>query len=69
MTREPKSFIDYWDNVDLELMRLFGIDTFAAQIGAGIISAARDAGWTPEDLALWYGRDNGLTPLPGRRLS
>ena len=62
-TAEPVPFIDYWDAVDAEMLKFFGIDTCDAGIEADRIAAAQEEGDTPEDFALWFGEKYGLTLL------
>ena len=58
---EPQPFMDYWNEVDAAMKKLFGIDTWDAGIEADRIAAAQDEGDTPEDFALWWGEKSGLT--------
>jgi len=53
MTGEPTPFMDYWDAVDVAMVKLFGIDTTDAAIEPDLIAAAQEEGWTPEEFALW----------------
>jgi hypothetical protein len=55
MSEEPAAFIDYWDAVDAALLRFFGIDTRDTGMDADQIAEAQESGWTPEELARWYG--------------
>jgi hypothetical protein len=61
-TQEPQSFIDYWDAVDVELMKHFFIDTSDAGIEPDMLADAQEEGQTAEDFALWFGAKYGLTP-------
>ncbi len=63
MSDEPQSFIDYWDEVDDAMLKLFGIDTWDAGVDAERIAFAQDDGDTPEDFARWWGEKYGLTLL------
>lgn len=60
---EEQSFIDYWDDLDKAMFRLFAIDTWDAGLDADCIATAQDDSQTPEDFALWFGEKYGLTPL------
>lgn len=60
MTDEPTSFIDYWDAVDDALLKLFGIDTWNAEIDVDLIASAQEECQTPEEFALWFGKTHGL---------
>jgi hypothetical protein len=56
MTGEPTPFMDYWDAVDEAMLKLLAIDTSDAAIEPGLIAAAQEEGWTPEEFALWYAK-------------
>ena len=60
MSDEPTPFIDYWNAVDAALMRFFGIDTGDTGLSADQIAEAQEEGWTPEELAHWYGKKYDL---------
>jgi hypothetical protein len=48
-------FIGYWNAVDAALLRLFALDTSDSTMDADQIAEAQEQGWTPEELARWYG--------------
>jgi hypothetical protein len=58
--QEPQSFMDYWNEVDAVMMKLFGIDTGDAGIEPDRLAGAQEEGQTPEDFALWFGEKYGL---------
>jgi hypothetical protein len=58
-------FMDYWDAVDAQMLRLYGIDTLDAGIETYPVAEAQDAGWTPREFALWFGEKYDLTKLSG----
>ena len=60
---EPLPFIDYWDAVDVAMLKFFGIDTWDAGIEAERIASAQEEGETPEDFALRFGEKYGLRLL------
>lgn len=66
MTKQPTSFINYWQAVDAALMRHFGIDTADAGIEADLIAQSQEAGDTPEDFAHWSGKKYDLDYLDSR---
>ena len=58
--QEPQSFMDYGNEVDAVLMKLFGIDTGDAGIEPDQIAGAQEEAETPKDFALWFGEKYGL---------
>jgi len=50
------SFIDYWDEVEAALLKLYAADTNDARIIPDWIAAAQDEGQAPEEFALWIGK-------------
>jgi hypothetical protein len=58
--QEPQSFVDYWNEVDAAMTKLFGIDTGDAGIEPDLLAAVQEEGQTPEDFALWFGEKYGL---------
>jgi hypothetical protein len=63
---DTMAFIDYWNAVDVAMIKLFGIDTGDAGIEPDRIAAAQEAGDTPEGFALWFGEKYGLALLSER---
>jgi hypothetical protein len=59
------AFIDYWNAVDRQMLRLYGIDTWDAGIQPDTLAEAQEDGDTPKAFALWFGEKYGLTILPG----
>lgn len=60
-TPHEPCFIDYWDEIDAAMLRLFGIDTGDAGIEVDMIAGAEADGQTAEEFALWFGEKYGLT--------
>lgn len=58
-------FIDYWNAVDREMLRVYAIDTEDAGTTAAMIAEAQDGGWTPKEFVVWFGEKYDLTKLPG----
>jgi hypothetical protein len=52
---DHQSFIGYWNAVDAALLRFFGLDSSDSTMDADQIAEAQEQGWTPEQLARWYG--------------
>lgn len=63
-TIEDLSFLEYWNQVDAAMFRLFGIDSFSAGMEVNLIAGAQDEGDSPESFALWFGEKYGLRRLP-----
>jgi hypothetical protein len=63
MNHEAIAFIEYWDVVDATMGRFFGITSAEAGIDAALIAEAQEQGWTPEELAFWYGNKHDLDYL------
>jgi hypothetical protein len=63
---EAQSLSDYWGEVDLALMKLYGVHTGHIELELEIIAGAQDEGDTPEQLALWCAGQFNLTPVSGR---
>lgn len=60
-----QAFIDYWNAVDAAMQKHFGLDTYAANIGARLIADAQDHGWSPEHFAFWCGENYSLPIVEG----
>lgn len=58
-------FLDYWNEIDTQMLALYGIDTMDAGTTVAMIADAQDDGWTPWDFVHWFGEKYGLTKLPG----
>lgn len=63
MNDENISFIDYWDQVDDAMLKLFGIDTADAGIEPDLIASAQEECQTPEEFARWFGEKYGLDTI------
>jgi hypothetical protein len=62
---EAMSFLCYWNQIDREMLRVYGIDTMDAGTEPEMIAAAQEDGWSPREYVLWFGEKYGLTRLPG----
>jgi hypothetical protein len=59
-TVQDISFIEYWDEVDAALLKLYAADTNDARIIPDLIAAAQEEGQAPEEFALWIGKQRRL---------
>jgi hypothetical protein len=59
------AFIEYWHEIDTQMLALYAIDTMDAGTPASMIAEAQDDGWTPKEFVLWFGEKYGLKKLPG----
>ena len=63
MDEEPQPVLDYWNDVDREMLALYGVDTMAGQHPtADEIAQGQEDGRTPRQFALWVGETYGLKP-------
>jgi hypothetical protein len=58
-------FLDYWNAVDAAMLKHFGINTCDAGITAELVAGAQDEGWTPDELAQWFGNKYDLDYVSG----
>jgi hypothetical protein len=59
------SFIDYWNEIDRQMLAIYAIDTGHAGIPPEMMADAQDASMTPREFVLWFGEKYGLTKRPG----
>jgi len=60
MSARPRSFLAYWLVFDRALLDRYAIDSFDAGVEPERIAEAQEQGWSPEELAEWYGDKYGL---------
>jgi len=55
-----RSFGDYLKAVDEATIEFFGLDLSFAPVNTSLIEDAWREGWTPEQFAVWNGKDRGF---------